>query len=307
MLQLVQAASVEMGLASPTAVAGNTATDVVQTLALINAVGGELARQHQWQAMTTEYRFTTQYLSTTGTWTTSAATVTGIPTTAALAAGTWSVLTGNGIPTDTTILTVDSGTQVTLSQTPTAAGTAASIIFAQTKYTFPADYDRLIDKTDWDKSKRWEMLGPETAQQWQWLKSGNISSGPRIRYRPLGGYFQTYPGMASNEYLGFEYVSKYWVAVTGATALSKASFTVDTDTCIWPDRLMILGTKVKYFGIKGFNIGAPDQPGTLMYDYTMQLNLAKAHDAGSPTLSMAPRISSVLIQPDQIQDTGYGQ
>lgn len=300
MLALMQQASVEMGLASPGFIATNQTTDVVQTLALMNAVGYELQRQHQWQRITKEYRFTTQYLTTTGTWTTAAATVTGIPTTAALAKDTWGV-TGTGIPQDTYISTVDSGTQVTLTRTPTAAGAAAAITFGQLKYTMPSDFDRLIDCTEWDKSKYWEMLGPETGQQWQTLKSGFISTGPRLRFRPLGGYFQIWPLVSTNEYLGFEYVSNQWVlATTDTITPSKTAFTVDTDTCIFPDRLMVLGTKKKYFEIKGFDTTALDR------DYQMQFDLAKSHDAGSPTLSLSPRPANALIGWDNIPDSGYG-
>lgn len=299
MLALMQQASVEMGLASPASVAGNTSTDVVQTLALMNAVGYEVQREYQWQKLTKEYRFTTQYLATTGTWTTAAATVTAIPTTAALAADTW-MATGTGIPQDTYIYSVDSGTQVTLTQIPTTAGTAAAITFAQTKYAMPDDFDRLVDRTEWDKSKHWEMLGPSTAQQWQWLKSGYISTGPRIRFRPLGGYFQVWPMLSTNEYLGFEYVSNLWVTGTGLTDPNKTAFTADDDTCVFPDRLMVLGTKLKYFEIKGFDTTA------IYRDYKAQLEIAKANDAGSPTLSMAPRVSTVLIGWENIPDSNYG-
>ena len=66
MLQLVQQASAELGLAVPSSVAGNQTQDVVQMLALLNAAGYELARQYPWQALNTEYRFTTQYSTQTG-------------------------------------------------------------------------------------------------------------------------------------------------------------------------------------------------------------------------------------------------
>lgn len=303
MLQLIQQATGELGLDVPTLVVGSNVQDVKQQLALLNAVGYELQRQFDWQALATEYRFTTSYLTTTGTWTTSAATVTGIPTTAALAASTWMAV-GTGIPQDTYISSVDSGTQVTLTQTPTAAGTAASITFAKTKYAMPADYDRPIDRTQWDKSKHWEMLGPETPQQWQFLKSGFISTGPRLRFRVLGGTFQIWPAVSTSEYLGLEYISKYWARDTSGTA--KASFTADTDTCVFSDRLMVLGLKMKYFGIKGFDIGSPNKPGTLAYDYNVELNISKANDAGSKTLSFAPQVNQILIGIDQIPDSGFG-
>lgn len=301
MLQIVQQVSAELGLAVPSSVAGNQTTDVIQILSLTNAVGYELQRQHQWQRLTKEYTFTTQYLNTVGTWTTSAATVSGIPSTSVLAATTWSVAAGSGILPNTQIQSVDSATQVTLANTPTVAGSGAVISFAQTMYAFPSDFDRLIDKTDWDKTKRWEALGPETAQQWQWLKSGYISTGPRIRFRPLGGYFQVFPPTVSNELMGFEYVGNKWVlALADTITPTKTALTVDTDTCVFPDRLMVLGTKLKYFEIKGFDTAA------LYRDYLIQLDLAKSHDAGSPTLSFAPRESNVLITSANIPDSGYG-
>jgi len=66
MLQLIQAATREMGLPVPASVAGNTAIDVAQMLGLLNKVGRELYTNYDWQALDVEYRFYTQYLQTTG-------------------------------------------------------------------------------------------------------------------------------------------------------------------------------------------------------------------------------------------------
>jgi hypothetical protein len=297
MLSLVQRISNELGLASPNSVAGNTSQDIIQILALLNATGYELIQRHEWNALTTEYRFTTSFLTTTGTWTTSAATVTSIPTTAALAASTWMVV-GTGIPQDTFIQSVDSATQVTLTQTPTAAGTAASITFAKTKYAFPSDFDRLVSRTQWDKTQHWEMLGPETSQQWQYIKSGFISTGPRVRFRVLGSTFQVWPPLSTSTYIGFEYISKNWAADSGGTG--KSAFTADTDTAIFNDTILVLGTKLKYFEAKGFDTTA------LYRDFNMQLDTAIANDHDAPTLSMAPRLSQVLIGMENVPDSNFG-
>jgi hypothetical protein len=142
------------------------------------------------------------------------------------------------------------------------------------------------------------MLGPEDAQQWQWLKSGYISTGPRIRWRILGGQFQIWPPYNTQEYLGFEYRSKGW-ARSAANAV-KNSFTADSDTTVFDDRIMVLYTKLKYFQIKGFDTSA------LMQEYMRYLSIAKANDKGSATLSFAPQPSAVLIGWANIPDTGYG-
>lgn len=295
-LQLVQQATGEMGLGVPTFVVGNAASDVIQQLALLNAVGYELQRKFDWQYLAKEYRFTTAFSQPTGTTTSGSAVVTGLSSTAGLAANTWSV-TGTGIPTDTTIASVDSGTQITLSQAATASG-AVTLTCAKIKYALPADYDRLVDNTEWDKSKRWQMLGPETAQQWQWLKSGYIATGPRVRFRVMGNTLQVWPPLSAAEYLGFEYLSNYWAFDTSGNG--KGSFTADSDTCAFPDRLMVLGLKLKYFEIKGFDTTA------FARDFNDELNLAKANDHGSPILSLAPQLADVLIDQTQIPDTGFG-
>jgi len=297
LLQLVQSACGEMGLYVPNSVAGNTAQDVAQMMYLANACGDELAREHDWEALNKECRFTVQYLTTTGTWTTAAATVTGIPSTTGLVKNTWMAI-GQGIPQDTYISNVDSGTQVTLSQTPTAAQTSAAINFGQTKYAMPSDFDRQIDRTHFDKSKRWEMQGPETAQQWEFLKSSYVATGPRIRYRIMGGYFQIWPMTTTAEYLGFEYVSNAWA--TSSAGAGQTSFAADTDTCVYPDRLMVTMIKKKYFEVKGFDSTK------LEMDYQRELSIAKANDAGSPILAMAPQPSSVLVGWENIPDSFQG-
>lgn len=298
MLQLIQQATAEMGISVPASIAGNQTQEVVQMLALLNAVGYEVQREHQWQRMTQAHIFNSAYTATTGDVTSGSAVVTNIPSTTGLSSYYQAV--GTGINNATNILTVDSATQVTLDQPATASGTGVSITFSQVKYDFPAGFDRLIDRTDWDKSQHWEMLGPETAQQWQWLKSGYISTGPRVRFRQLDNLFQIWPALAATHSLGFEYMSNYWVATSSSAQPSATSFTVDTQTCIFPDRLMVLGLKLKFFEVKSFDTTA------LMRDYRMQLDIAKAADAGSPNLSFAPRISTVLIGWENIPDSGYG-
>lgn len=298
LLQLVQAASAEMGLTVPTYVVGNTDTQVTQLLYLINALGNELKREYPWENLNREYRFTTQYTSTTGTLTNGSAVVTGIPSTTGLS--TNYMVQGTGINQDTYISSIDSSTQVTLTQNATASGTGVTLNFGQTKYNLPSDWDRQVDRTHYDKSKRWEMLGPETPQQWQFLKSSYISTGPRMRYRIMGGQFQIWPITITNEYLGFEYVSSYWAASSGNAA--QAQFLADSDKCIFPDRLMVTGLKLKFFAIKGFDTTI------LATEFLNQLSNAKSMDSGSLTLSMAPKMSSVLIGFENIPDGSiYGQ
>ena len=297
MLELVQQVTNELGVSTPDYVAGNTNQDVVQILALMNATGYELLRRADWRELTKIYQFYTAYTTTTGNWTTAARTITGIPSTTGL--DTSYQVQGVGIGNGTYITSVDSSTQVTVNQDFTeAGGTNATVYFQQVKYDLPTDYDAIVPRTMWDKSKRWELLGPESAQQWEWLLSGYISTGPRIRWRLLGKTFQIWPGTSTNELLSYEYRSKGW-AESSAGAV-KNSFTVDTDTCIYPDRVMVLSTKLKYFEAKGFDTTA------LYRNYIEELSTAIAQDTSAANLSFAPRPGTVLIGYDNIPDSGYG-
>lgn len=296
MLQLVTQVTNELGVSTPNSVAGNTNQDVIQILALMNASGYELLRKHDWQRLTRQHTFTTSYTITTGDVTLNQYTITNIPSTVGLDE-TYQVV-GLGLSNATYITSVDSVTQVTVNLPATGTYVGQQVTFEKVKYAMPVDYNSIVPRTQWDKSKHWEMLGPEDAQQWEWLLSGYISTGPRIRWRLLGNMFQIWPGVSTNELLGYEYRSVAWAE--SSTGVPKLSFTADSDTCIYPDRLMVLMTKLKYFEAKGFDT-------TAMYrNYLTELEVVMAQDMSAANLSFAPRPGTVLIGYDNIPDTGYG-
>jgi hypothetical protein len=296
MLQLVQQTAAELNLSVPSVVVGNQSQDVQQILALMNGAGYDLVKEHDWQALELEYRFYTNAITTTCDTVAGTETLLSIPSTTGLD-NTYSIV-GTAIPQDTYIETVTGPNSLTTSQQSSTTTVGQSVTFSKTIYPLPPDYETITDNTHWDKTKHWQMLGPVDAQQWQWLKSGYISTGPRVRWRILGNTFQIWPPYNTQEYLGFEYRSKGWAR--SVTDTVKNSFTADSDTTVFDDRLMVLLTKLKYFQVKNFDTTA------LYQDYMRYLNVAKANDKGSATLSFAPAPSAVLIGWANIPDTGYG-
>ena len=295
MIQLIQQCTNELGIPTPNTVAGNASQETVQLLALMNAAGYELLRRADWRELTRQHTFYTEATTATGDWVNGVAAITGLASTTGL--DTTYQVQGVGIPNATYITSVGP-TSVALNYQVTETQVGGQVIFQKVKYSMPADYYSTVNRTHWDKSKRWEMLGPESPQQWEWLLSGYISTGPRIRWRLLGKYFQIWPGMNGGELLGFEYRSAAWAE--SALAVPKNSFTADTDTCVYPDRVMVLGTKLKYFEAKGFDTTA------LYRDYLAELETAIAQDTAAANLSFAPRPGTVLIGYDNIPDSGYG-
>ena len=304
-LSLVQNTLQGMGVAKygdPTTIVGNTNQDIVQVLALVNAEGDALAHEKDWQAQQIQYIFSAVYYTYTGDVTSGSTSVTNMSSITGISTNpTYFMVTGAGIPQDC-FITAASGATVTLAQAATATDTTVSLTFSQVLFAMPTGFDHQIDRTHWDKSKHWEMLGPSTPQQREWLRSGYISTGPRIRYSYMGGYFMIWPPLGSTESLSLEYVSKYWVLATAPTLLTptKQAFTVDTDTCIFPDVVMRALIKYKYFAVKGFDVA------DYKAQYEQQRDIAKANDGGSMTLSMNPRPASDLITWNQIPDSGFG-
>ena len=296
LLQLVQQTTAELNLPVPSYVIGNPSQDVQQILALMNRAGYDLVKEYDWQALELEYRFYTTAITTTCDTTIGTQTLTNVATTAGLD-NTYSIV-GTSIPQDTYVDTVTNATTVATTQQSSATSVSGSVTFSKTIYDLPPDYETITDNTHWDKTKHWQMLGPVDAQQWQWLKSGYISTGPRVRWRILGGEFQIWPPYNTQEYLGFEYRSKGFVRSSTGQVLN--SFQADTDTTVLDNTVIVLATKLKYFQVKSFDTTS------LYQDYMRYLSVAKANDKGSATLSFAPQPSAVLIGWANIPDTGYG-
>lgn len=300
LLQLCQQSAREMGIQAPATIISNTNFLAVTLLNLINGVGQQLVTEHPWQGITIEYRFTTVYYEYTGDTTSGSTTVSNMSSTTGLTVNpTYFAVTGAGIPQDTFITAAGGGT-VTLSRAATATASTVTLTFSQIRYAFPADFDRLVDNTQWDKSQNWPIYGPETGQEWQWLKSGFVASTPIYRYRQLGGLFQIWGPLGANDYDGFEYISTYWVGASTPLTLTKTAFAVDTDVCVFPDRLMIAGLKMRFAESQGM-----ERYATYAQDWNRQLSIAKAAEAGSKTLSMAPRPSTAILNWWNIQDGNF--
>src|SRR3990167_4797283 len=99
LLQLVDRAANELSLAAPASVISNTNQEVVQLLALINAVGYELLGDYDWQTLVREHRENLVTFSYTGDTTADSTSVTNMSSITGLSARF--MVTGTGIESDT--------------------------------------------------------------------------------------------------------------------------------------------------------------------------------------------------------------
>ena len=295
LLQNIQDVCLELGIPSPNTVIGNQDESVQQLNALMNRIGDSLTTENDWQGLIKEYRFQTVYYQYTGDVALNATSLTNMSSITGLTSDF--MVMGNGIMQDT-FVTSASGSTVNININATGAYTGQTYTFGQVNYAMPSDYQRMVNKTQYNKSNRWSVIGPKDAQEWQWLKASYVTTGPRMRFRIAGNKFVIWPMPTAQVILGFEYQSGSWVV--GADGTYKTRFSADTDTSIFPDRLLILGTKLKYFQIKGFDTAA------LQADFAREVSKFKAQDAGADTLSLAPKYPNILLTQNNLPDTGFG-
>ena len=296
-LAATQQAISEIGLAAPAALVGVTDQGTIQTLAIAQAAAAGLAAGFDWQVLTKAFSFNVQSALATGTTTTGSNIVPLVAAPSGPVDTTYQI-SGVGIPQGSYVVSVV-GTTLTMSQPATSSGSGVAVAFGKTKYALPSDYLRMVNRTQFDKSRRWAMVGPATAQEWEWLQSSYISTGPRIRYRIFGGFLQTWPVIATNDLLSFEYVSNGY-AIDATSGAFKTTFTADTDTFVWPDRLMQVAIKWRYLSQRGLDASPA------FSEFQELLGIAKATDQGAATLSMGGAPGSLLININNIPDSGYG-
>jgi hypothetical protein len=298
LLQLVDQMSAELGLTQPAAVIGSSNNQTIQILALANRLGKDLVRDFEWQRLVQAYIWQTEVaVSTTGTITAGSSVITAIPSTASLAVG--NVITGTGQAPYAEILTIDSGTQVTLNTPVTTSTAAVSMTFAKQDYDLPGGYDRMISDTNWDRTDHWRNLGTKSSQDWQFLQGGIISIGPRERYRIYNNKFRIFQALTTVYNFSFEYVSNWWVCATGSDQGSKSAYTVDTDTSVFPDDLMLAGLKFYFLKAKKLDYGVE------LGEFLRTLSYCKAQDVPVSAMSLAPVGMNQLVGPWSVQDGNW--
>lgn len=300
LLQLTDTICGELGITQPATVIGSTDLQTVQLYNLVNRSGKAHLNLCDWTFLQGLKVITsTAALVTTGNTTISSAVITNIPTTAVISANTW-VVTGSNIPVAARVVTVDSGTQVTMDSLATSTATAVALTFSQDTYALPTDFNNYINGTAWDRTNRWPIIGPDSPQIDEWHRSGIVTTGPRRHFRQIGAGVNSFrlwppPGGTEAKWESvFEYIQNTWCQSAAGTG--KSSMTVDTDiTLIDPDAI-ILDVIWRFLRAKQFQYA--DQ----MQEWKEYLASKMAQDGGAKTLTMAGHRSSLLLTPAQIPD-----
>jgi hypothetical protein len=305
LLQIVNAAQAELGLPQSATVVGNSDATTQQMLALANRALDELRRRNRWTAMQFEYNLVVNVpVVTTGNISTATPNViTNLGSTTGVVANYFTV-SGNAIPQAARVQSVDSTTQVTMDMEAgiTTNLTGGIITFAQDTYPMPAGFDWFNNRTMWDRTNRWELLGPDSPQMDQWHRSGIVATGPRRHFRKIGPYadtFRIWPPpleITSPLQLVFEYLSIAAVAVHGSASTFAQYFANDDDTPLLDDQAIILGLEWMFWQRKGFGYAE------MKNDWIDYVDRLKARDGAAATLQLVKRQNPIFISPNSVQD-----
>jgi hypothetical protein len=305
LLDIGQSVVNELGLPSLGSIVGNANVTARQILALANRSGDEIYQAHPWIVSQAQHIVEIgDPIITTGDVVSGSGLISNIPDTTGIVAETWAV-SGNQLQQSTRVEEVIDANTVRVDMYATQTMVGADLIFAQDTYNVPPEFKWFANRTMWDRTNHWELIGPMSPQADQWERSGIVTIGPRRRWRQIGVEPTNWrlwpPPTATGMYPGtmvFEYNSKYWAA--DALGVRKEKFTADTDYPVIDAQAIILAVKWRLWAAKGFEYGAMQAESN---DYVARL---MARDGGSPDLSLGiPRGENYLLGPQNIQEGNF--
>lgn len=294
LLALVQQTCDELMISRPTTVAGSTDPQIRQLLALLNRLGSDISRQFQWQRLNREHIITTVAFDVVGDATAGSAVISNIADTSGIT--TQFGVNGPGTVPFAQVISVGTN-DVTLNMPMTETLTGQSLNFSQVAYDLPSDWLSEIPQTEWDRTNRWPLLGPQSPQDWQSFKSGIVYAGPRQRFRIQENQILINPPPPNGLMFSSEYISNGWVTNTVGQRITR--YVNDTDVAIFPDSLLITGLKSQWKAAKGLD-GTFD-----ISEFRLLLQTMKAQDKSAPKLSLAPQPQSILLSIANIQDGNW--
>lgn len=172
---------------------------------------------------------------------------------------------------------------------PTADGTAS--------YALPADFQRFVDQTAWNRTQQRPLFGPLNAQQWEQVLASTVSGVLNQSFRVYGNKIYLSPTPSAVETVAYEYQSAYWVSDSGGTAPTTDTPDDGPELLYFDRRLLVCGVKLRWLREKGFDSMAAQD------DFDRALARALGADGAAPVLSVTPGASVVSWN---VPDTGYG-
>ena len=115
----------------------------------------------------------------------------------------------------------------------------------------PADLDRFISNSFFNRTTRRTIIGPITPQQWQAIKAQPQLNRVFLAFVQRHGKFLVTPTPAAGQEIAYEYVSKNWCH--SSTGTPQSEYLIDSDEAYLDERLIILGVRWRFLKSKGLD------------------------------------------------------
>lgn len=170
-------------------------------------------------------------------------------------------------------------------------------------YALPSDFQRFLNYTQWDRTNYTPLTGPLSGAAWEVVRSGNVASSSQLMsvFRVAGNLFAIRPIPTSVRTIAYQYIGTSWILANGDSSPTKEYFTVDTDTCIFDDDLMVEGIRERFEAVI---LGVDFVPSP---ELQALIDAAVAADGGKGVITFGePKWFRSVMNEGNIQDGGFG-
>lgn len=115
----------------------------------------------------------------------------------------------------------------------------------------PADFDRMIKDTFWNRTDQRPVVGPTSSLDWQYMQATTLGSVLDDRFRIIGGVMQVYPAAEADETWAYEYQDKNLFEASDGTL--KTDITSDADMFRLNEELLTRALTWRYRQSKGMD------------------------------------------------------
>lgn len=122
----------------------------------------------------------------------------------------------------------------------------------QTNGDLPADFDRFVVESAFNRTNTRPLAGPLLPQEWQQIQALTANVGPTDSFYVRGNVFYITPAPAAGETIAYEYISKYWVDSNVVDGVGDAtSFGNDADVPLLDEEMITLDIAWRYLKSRG--------------------------------------------------------
>lgn len=170
----------------------------------------------------------------------------------------------------------------------------------QAAYARPADFNRQVNQTIWDKNNQRPVQGPISSQGWQVLENSLIATGPFARYRITLNEVELNPVPADDGLeFNYIYVSGFWLEDGLNPGTYSDMIMNDLDQPLFDFWLMVKFLKLKLWEAKGLDTQA------LRDDFMRAFNNLTGQSQGGAILRLTPSRGFPYITVGNVPDGNW--